>query len=121
MTSENQSPDREIEIPEDGIVIRQVQYAWLWSSMPWLVVVAVLFLTDLIVAGDPILGTVAAAIILVPRYIGWRRTAYVLTKDSLIYQHGGLTGHRRFQIPIGSFKEVNARSVSYTHLRAHET
>ena len=109
MDRKNQPSDEEIEIPEDGTVIKQVQYAWLWSSMPWLVVIAVLFLTDLIVAGDPIIGSVAAIIILVPRYIGWRRTAYVLTDDSLIYQHGGLTGHRRFQIPISSFRDVRAR------------
>ena len=109
MDPENQPSDQEIEIPEDGTVIKQVQYAWLWSSMPWLVVIAVLFLTDLIVAGDPIIGSVAAVIILLPRYIGWRRTAYVLTNESLIYQHGGLTGHRRFQIPISAFRDVRAR------------
>ena len=29
-------------ISDDGLVVRQVQWAWIWSSIPWLILAGVL-------------------------------------------------------------------------------
>ena len=96
------------EIPEDATVVRQVQYAWVWSSMPWLAVVAVLLFTGIIPI-DEITATVLTAIIVLPRYFNWRRTAYIVTSDTLIYQRGGIFKTNRYPIPLTKIKGARAR------------
>ena len=109
MDHESTQPEQANEIPEDATVIRQVQYAWLWSSMPWLAVLGVIYYMDWIVEPVPIVGAVISVIILAPRYLSWRRTAYIVTKELLIYQRGGLTGARRYDLAISNLSDAKAR------------
>ena len=109
MNDESAPADKGNEIPEDAIVLKQVQYAWLWSSLPWLVVLGVIYYTDFLIEPVPIIGAAITVVILLPRYIGWRRTAYILTGDGLIYQRGGMTGTQRYQIPWSNLKGARAR------------
>ncbi len=107
MGCENTRPDESSDTPEGGIVIRQVQYAWLWSSMPLLLILAALLYLGIL--ADPFMPAVLCIIILVPKYVMWRRTAYTLTEDLLIYQRGSITSSRKYQIPISRIKAVRAK------------
>ena len=95
--------------PEDGTVIRQVPWAWFYSSMPWIFVLFVLDQVLGLLGGDPFITLLITAIIVVPRYLTWRRTRYTLTKETLIYQRGGITGSRSYSIPLSNLKDVRGR------------
>ena len=106
MGSEKKPADEPREIPEDATIIRQVPWAWFYSSVPWIGALVVLLYVGFIEEFSSIL---VLAVILVPRFISWRRTAYILTEDTLIYQRGGVFGAQSFDIPIASLKDVRAR------------
>ena len=104
-----EGPREEIELPDNSTIIKQVQYAWLWSSMPWLVVLGAIFFTEFLIAAEPLVGSIATVIILLPRYLMWRNTAYILTDDAIIYQRGGLTGFQRYRIPIEKLRDARPK------------
>ena len=93
------------ELPENSIVITQVNWAWLWASTPWLIVLAILSTLGI----EPLFGSLIALIIIVPRFLSWKRTAYIITDDDLIYQRGGFTGSRSFTIPLSRIADVRSR------------
>ena len=107
MSAENKPPEPPVEIPEDAIVIRQVTWAWLWSSTPWLIALFVLLYIG--VLAEPLIVSVLLLIIIVPRFLMWRGTAYILTDDDLIYQRGGITGSRKYRIPFTKLVDVRSR------------
>ncbi len=102
-----QQLEEQPEIPEDAIVVAQVQYAWLWSS--WWLLVIILVVTLLTPDVGPIFGAVLSIIILVPKFWQWRRTRYYLTDEMLIYQRGGITQTRRYQIPLSRLTDTRTR------------
>jgi len=105
--SENTSEDnKQHPLPEDALVVKQIPWAWVYSSMPWILVLFVLLLIPLL---DEFTALFVALVILVPRYLGWRRTMYALTDDTLVYQRGGFTGAQTFEIPVSSLKSVRTR------------
>ena len=103
--SEAEQPAIPEELPENAIVITQVNWAWLWASTPWLIVLAILSTIGI----DPLFGSLIALIIIVPRFLAWKRTAYIVTDDGLIYQRGGFTGTRSFTIPMSKIVDVRSR------------
>ena len=107
MGTQHEQSVSDSEIPNDAIVIKQVQYAWLWSSMPWVIILAALFYIGII--PEPTIASIIILIIAVPRYMMWKGTAYILTNDSLIYQRGGLTGSTKYQIPFSKITDVRSR------------
>ena len=115
---QNRPPDKEIDIPEDAYVVKQVQYAWLWSSMPWILVLALLYNFGII--PEPIIASAVILVITVPRYLMWRGTAYILTEDVLIYQRGGITGSTKFQIPMARLTDVRSRDGNFGRLLGYQ-
>ena len=98
------------ELSENAVSVSQVGWAWLWSSTPWLAVVGILYLTPFGGAGlDPIFGTIIVLIIVVPRFLTWRRTAYIVTDDALIYKRGGFLGSGQYKTPLSRVVEVESR------------
>ena len=93
-------------ISEDGLVIKQVQWAWVWSSIPWVILAAFLLYLGFL---EEILTTLFLVVIVVPRYLRWRRTEYVLTRDTLFYQQGGLAGVQKYEVPISTLRDVRSR------------
>ena len=118
---ESTRPDQDYEIPEDATVIRQVQYAWLWSSMPWVIILGVVYYTEFLIEPVPWLGALITVIILVPRYLAWRRTAYFLTDDALIYQRGRMTGSERYRIPWSNLKTAKPSYGSFGRALGYQT
>jgi len=95
LDQKNKPHDELSEIPEDGIVVRQVQYAWLWSSMPIIVLATIFYFLPIV---DPLIVSIFLVVVIIPRYFTWRKTAYVITDQSLTYN--------RAHIPISSLKGV---------------
>ncbi len=108
MGSESTPPDKIIEIPEDAIRIKQVKWAWLWASTPWLVVVYAVLLTQVLPI-DEVTVALLTVMIIVPRYFSWRRSEYIITDDTLIYQRGGILKTSRYPIPMSQLSDVRAR------------
>ena len=107
-TEENRPPeDTSVEIPEDAQIVTQIQWGWLWSSMPWLMILMALYIVGFV--PDELSTIILSLIILVPRYLIWRRTALAITEDTLIYQRGGIIGSQRYQVPVSSITDVKAR------------
>ncbi len=107
MGQENLPPDIH-DYEAGGLVVRQVQWAWLWSSIPWLAVVVVLYSTQWVPLED-LTASVLLIVILVPRVIIWRRTQYVVTDDTLVYRRGGILSAKAIPLPIWRIKDVQAR------------
>lgn len=97
----------ENDVSENSIIVKQVQYAWLWSSMPWVIALAALFYIGII--PEPTIASIIILIIAVPRYLIWRGTAYILNDEALIYQRGGITGSQKFQVPFDKIVKVGSR------------
>lgn len=93
------------ELPENAVVVTQASWAWLWSSAPWLIVVGILSMLSL----EPIFASIIVLIIIVPRFLTCRRTAYIVTDDAIIYQRGGFTGSRQYSIPLARLVSVRSR------------
>jgi len=112
VTNQNKSEDQELQsTPEEAIVIKQVQWAWVYSSMPWIGILFVLLLISnyLMPLLDEFTALFIALVIMIPRYISWRRTQFTLTDEILFFQRGGLTGSQIFEIPISRLRSVRTR------------
>jgi membrane protein YdbS with pleckstrin-like domain len=108
MASESAPPDEVIEIPEDAIRIKQVRWAWLWASTPWLVVVYAVYSTQVLPI-EEVTVFLLTVMIIVPRYFSWRRSEYIITDDTLIYQRGGILKTSRYPIPMAKLSDVRVR------------
>ena len=104
MNDEGQEGTRPVDIPDDAIFVRQSNWAWMWAAAPWLVLFGVSIAIDFITFG--ILPIVFAAVFIVPRYLSFRRTAYILTERSVIIQQGSFTAHHRIDLPIADLNDV---------------
>jgi hypothetical protein len=98
----------EITIPPGSTEVRQAQWAWIWGGAPWLIV-AVLFGFQ-----DPRSGFLIFAIglgiaVTIPRYLSWRRTAYYVTHNSVIFQRGLLGNSQMYNLPAEQFQRVVQR------------
>jgi hypothetical protein len=102
-------PDQGDELPEGSTVIQQVPLAWLWSSTPWMIGLLVLFVLEMGLFASPLVATAFTLVILVPRYLMSRKTAYILSDEVLIYQRGGIMSTRRYNIPISGLRDAKAR------------
>jgi membrane protein YdbS with pleckstrin-like domain len=112
MTDQQETPQDDLdEVPEGALVVRPVPMAWLLASMTWLLVIGAFLMLSIVGVPivDEITATLIAVVVMVPRFVGQRKTVYTLTDDTLIYQQGGIFGVRRSPIPMSSIKDVRAR------------
>ena len=106
MSNKKDPLGRNIKVPEDSEIVKQVPYSWLWSSLPWLIVLLALYAFGVI---EEITGAVVILVVVLPRYLETKRTFYAISKDSLVYQRGGLFGSQRFLFPFSSIRDVKVR------------
>jgi len=120
LASDNKPTNDPDEIPRDAKVIKQVQYAWIWSSLPWVLVVAVLYGIGFF--PEPLMTLAVLVAIMAPRFMMWRGTRYILTSDQLIYQRGKfLGGSSRFQIPLSKLADAQARYGAFGRAVGYQT
>ena len=107
MAGEQTTDDASIEIPQGSTVIRQSSWAWQLPASPWVLFMAASFFLDAITIGPFVLFLMA--IVVVPRYLRWRKALYILTEDHVVVLRGGLTGRQRFDLPIAEFTDMSTR------------
>lgn len=109
-----------VGLPEDAVVVRQSHWAWLWAAVPWVIFFGLSVNFDFITFG--LFPMVLAAIVIVPRYLGFRNTSYILTESHLIIMQGTIMGSHRIDVALDLLKEVLVqsgmfgRSLGYTGL-----
>ena len=107
MNTEEERSNEFIEIPEDAIIVRQSSWAWIWAAAPWMILAAFsVFIDQITFIGLPLI--LAAAFVL-PRYVSWRKSAYVLTNEYLVVVKGGFGRSQRFDIPISQITGIQLR------------
>ena len=117
--NEDKTPqDEAYDIPEDATVVTEVPFAWLWSSTPWLGVMALLIYVGFL---EEISALVVAVIIMVPRYVGHRKTSYTLTDDRLIYERGGVIATQKYPILITRMQDVRVRHGFFGRTLGYQT
>ena len=109
--AEEQAPEQREELKEwipgpGDIAIRQVHWAWVVTSTPW-IIVAFLFLMQGWL--EEIMAGVLIVIVVLPRFFMWRRTLYGITDKHLMYQRGGLLSSKAYPLPYSRMTDVRSR------------
>ena len=106
--SESEEGNHSEELSTNGVVVRQSQWAWIWPCVPWIVLFGLSIVFDFLTFG--MLPIILAAIVIVPRYMGFLRTAYILTATQLVVQQGSIAGKRTFNV---DYSDITNHSVEY--------
>ena len=107
-------------IPEDAVVVRQSNWAYMLHAVPWLVSFWISLAFDFFTFG--IIPAVFAIYFIGSRYLSFRRTAYTLTDSHVIIQQGSLMGQSRIDVSLADLSEVLihpgtlGRSLGYTRV-----
>lgn len=123
--SESEEGNSSKETPATGTLIRQSQWAWIWPCVPWIVLFGLSILFDFLTFGT--LPIILAAIVIVPRYMGFLRTAYMLTEFQLVVQQGSIAGKKTFNVDYTDIKNhtveygMFGRSLGYTTIKVYLT
>ena len=103
------------EVPNDATYVRQSNWAWLWSVVPWACLALVAQFADFITfIGLPL---ILALVLILPQFLRWRGTVYILTDTDVVYLRGA---GRRYELAISEVREVQLRpglfgnSLGYT-------
>ena len=94
-------------IPEDAIVVRQSHWAYMLHTVPWLILFGVSLTVDFFTFG--LLPAVFATYLIGSRYLGFRKTAYILTDRHIIIQQGSIMGQNRIDLPFDDLDGVSVR------------
>ncbi|MFL2640577.1 MAG: PH domain-containing protein [Dehalococcoidia bacterium] len=122
-----QSATQEIDITPDepvdttnGELVKQSSYAWVLPIVPWMIFIVVSLFIDFLTFGLLQLGI--ALLFIVPRWISYSRTAFILTSEYITIKRGTFTGSDSLDLPISALQEVNSKpgilgqSLGYTSL-----
>ena len=107
MNEEEEKGTEPIEIPHDAIIVRQSMWAWLWTAVPWTVFWGFSLLVDLFTFGG--LPLLLAVIFVLPRYMRWRKTAYILTNEYLVVMLGSSKRSQQFDLPFSQISDIQVR------------
>ena len=110
MAQEDGPPEETEWVEPEGFVIRQVRFAWLWASAPWLIgfLIVSMVIPDLAIA-EPTTAAVILVVIIVPRYFVWRRTRYTIADEVLVYQRGGIMSAKAYPLSWWRIKDVQTK------------
>ena len=98
---------RPVAIPEDAVVVRQSNWAYMLHMVPWLILFGVSLSVDFFTFG--ILPAVLATWAVGSRYLSFRKTAYILTDQHIIIQRGSMMGQQRIDLPFDDLDGVSVR------------
>ncbi|SVB89202.1 uncharacterized protein METZ01_LOCUS242056 [marine metagenome] len=104
MNQEEKTPNS-VEIGDDAIIVTQTNWAWIWATVPWIILFGVSFVFDALTFG--ILPSVLAVAVIVPRYVSFKRTCYILTQTHVVLVQGSLIGKRRVDLAFSEMEHVD--------------
>ena len=109
-----------VGIPDDALIVRQSNWAYMLPTVPWLVFFGASLTFDFLTFG--ILPAVLATFFIGSRYQRFRRTAYILTNRYVVIQQGSLMGQSRIDVSLADLSDVLVqpgtfgRSLGYTRV-----
>jgi hypothetical protein len=110
-----------VTIPEDAVVTRQSQWAYMLYAIPALVLFGVSLAVDFFTFG--IVPLAVTFYIVGSRYWSFQKTAYILTEKHLVIIHGSLFGQKRIDLPFANLNDflvqpgMFGKSLGYTGVR----
>lgn len=75
-----------LEIPENAVLVKPSNWAWLWYCTPWVALGVASFSFDAISFGA--FPVVIGVLFVLPQYMRWRRTVYILTDEYVLVKRG---------------------------------
>ena len=120
MDTGGQEDTRPVGIPDDAVIVRQSNWAYMLPTVPWLVLFGASLTFDFLTFG--ILPAVFATFFIGSRYLSFRRTAYILTNRYVVIQQGSLMGQSRIDVSLADLSDVLVqpgtfgRSLGYTRV-----
>lgn len=110
MAQENYQPEEKKWVEPEGLIVKQVRWAWIWASAPWLIgfLIVSMVVPELAIA-EPITAAVIVVVIIVPRYFVWRRTRYIIADEVLVYQRGGIMSAKPYPLPWWKISDVQTK------------
>jgi len=110
MAQENDQPEEQEWVEPEGLIVKQVRWAWIWASAPWLIgfLIVSLVVPELAIA-EPVTAAVIVVVIIVPRYFVWRRTRYTIADEVLLYQRGGIMSAKAYPLPWWKINDVQTK------------
>jgi membrane protein YdbS with pleckstrin-like domain len=105
--NQEEKPPNSVEIGDDAIIVTQTNWAWIWATVPWIILFGVSFIFDALTFG--ILPIVLATAVIVPRYVAFKRTCYILTETHVVLVQGSLMGKRRVDLAFSEMERVDLR------------
>ena len=95
--TQNEEP---LKIPEDAVIVKPSSWAWLWYTTPWIALGAASFF-DVITFG--IFPVLIGVLFVLPQYIRWRSTFYILTDEYVLVKRGA---RQLYTVPFSDVTEV---------------
>lgn len=90
-----------LEIPENAVLVKPSNWAWLWYCTPWLAFGVASFFFDAISFG--LFPIVIGGFFVLPQYMRWRSTVYILTDEYLLVKRGT---RQLYNVPFSEVTEV---------------
>ena len=104
MDTGGQEDTSPVGIPDDAVIVRQSNWAYMLHTVPWLVFFGASLTIDFLTFG--ILPAVFATFFIGSRYLSFRRTAYILTNRYVVIQQGSLMGQSRIDVSLADLSDV---------------
>ena len=98
---------RHVAIPEDAIVVRQSNWAYMLHTIPWLILFGASLSVDFFTFG--ILPALLATYLIGSRYMSFRKTVYILTDRHVIIKQGSMMSQDRIDLPFDDLDDVFVR------------
>ncbi len=92
MSNEEPQEDRSLEIPDNAIFVRPSSWAWGWFALPFAILGVVSVFFDGLTRG--VIPIILAVIVILPRFLRWRSTVYILTDDYVMIRLGAARNQR---------------------------
>jgi hypothetical protein len=96
-----------VAIPEDAIVVRQSNWAYMLHTIPWLILFGASLSVDFFTFG--ILPALLATYLIGSRYMSFRKTVYILTDRHVIIKQGSMMSQDRIDLPFDDLDDVFVR------------
>ena len=89
------------------MAIRQSRWAWRLYVIPWIFFWLISLFVDRITFG--VLPMILAVATILPAYLRYSKTEYILTHTHLVVRQGEFFSRHRYDIPISEIAELHAR------------
>ena len=107
MDTGGQEDTSPVGIPDDALIVRQSNWAYMLHTVPWVILFGVSLSVDFFTFG--IIPAVFATWAIGSRYLSFRKTAYILTDLHITIQRGLMMGQDSTDLPFDDLDDVSVR------------